>query len=230
MSATGYKIADGTDLLTTFQNVLSTTGNTFSSASNVFYGDGSNLTGLTVPGNMVTTNTTQTITALKTFSGTTGGIQLTNCCIAGRTDNFGFTGIPAGLSTQPIGYTINHISPPTALPPVNTLTYYTGMPLVDAGVWLVNGGISVLKGTAQWDFTQYIGLRYQAIGGTLNPSSYAAVYYFTTPATNLLYNFPSSIFVATNTNRTSQVQPYFSMSYSATGGTYTHAIQMTKIA
>lgn len=229
MSATGYKIADGTDLLTTFQSVLSTTGNTFSSPSNVFYGDGSNLTGLTGPANMVTTDTAQTMSALKTFSGTTGGIQLTNCCIAGRTDNFGFTG-SAGLATYPIGYTINHISPPTALPAVNTLTYYTGLPFVDAGVWLVDGGIVIMQGTAQWNFTQYIGLRYQAIGGSINPSAYAAVYYFTTPASNLSYNFPSAIFVATNTNRTSQVQPYFSMSYSATGGTYTHAIQMTKIA
>jgi hypothetical protein len=228
MSATGYKIADGADLLTTFQNVLTTNGNTFSSPSNVFYGNGSNLTGLTGPANMVTTDAAQTITALKTFSGTTGGIQLTNCCIAGRTDNFGFTGIPEGTTFMPIGYTINHVSPPIGMQTSGSILYYTGLPFVDAGVWLVDGGINLLKGSAVYSTSSFISMSYLGVGGSFQGNS--TLDWFTNASTTLGYNLPSKTFIATNTNRTSQVQPYSAITYTTAGGTYTYGIQMTKIA
>ena len=80
MSATGYKTSDGTDLMTVFNNTVITGANTFSNPANVLYGDGSNLTGITFP-TMLTTDTAQTISAIKTFAGPTGGIRLSACCM-----------------------------------------------------------------------------------------------------------------------------------------------------
>jgi len=45
-----------------------TGANTFSNTANSFYGSGANLTGIGVPTNMVTTDTDQTITSVKTFN------------------------------------------------------------------------------------------------------------------------------------------------------------------
>ena len=66
---------DGVDITTTLNDKVSKTLNntvtginTFSNPLNVFWGDGANLTNVPAPANMVTTNTTQTITAQKTFN------------------------------------------------------------------------------------------------------------------------------------------------------------------
>lgn len=227
MSVTGYKIADGTDLLTTFQSVLSTNANTFSSPSNVFYGNGSNLTGVTFA-NAVTTDTTQTITALKTFSGTTGGIKMTSSCIRGRTDGFGFTG-NAGFATQPIGYTINHTSPSAAVPANGNALFYEGLPSVDAGVWLVDGTINVQKvNGAQWAANSLLAHGFDGTGGTIVGNT--IVHNFNNTITTLGFKYPSKTFTATSTNGTAKVKPYFAITYATGGATCTQSFQMTKIA
>jgi hypothetical protein len=240
MSETGYKTSDGTDLMQVFNNTVITGANTFSSPANVLYGNGRNLTGLTFP-NMLTTNTEQTITNIKTFAGATGGIQLSASCIQGRNDGFGFVTNPPGFAKQPLGFTIDYATGSTSLknvfPTSGTTFVHESIPTMDAGVWYVQSSNFIQRGDAAWLPSSELFQSYSAsVGGTF-ASYLPRNNYFSTANSNLSYFFNPLIFTATDPNGNSRIRPTTYMTYSnggtstgSTGARYFFLVRATKIA
>lgn len=234
MSNTGYKIANGTDVITYVQTTVTTGANAFSSASNMFYGNGSNLSGLTAgtaPEKMVTTNTDQTIVPIKTF---TQGIRMDATCIQGRNDGFLYNTIPPGFgTTQPIGHNLSLITASAALTPNDTIVINTSMPTMSAGVWIVSGNLQLTKGTSTWLNNNYIGLSYTSFGGGDMSGGSQTLYSWGAGFSGTVMScpFPTLHFIATNTNNTSQVRPNIYMYYSNAGNaTYTLNFNAAKVA
>jgi hypothetical protein len=230
MSATGYNIANGTDVITYVQTTLTTGGNTFSSPSNVFYGNGANLIGCTGVANMVTTNAAQTIVPIKTF---TQGIYMPTTCIQGRNDGFLYTTIPPGFgTTQPIGHNISLTTGATALTANNSEITNVTMPTMSAGVWIVSSNVQITKGTSTWTENNYVRLGYTFAGspGAGDISGCRNILTWAGGATGPLMScqYQRLHFIAYNG---SQVQPRILMFYGTAGnGTYILNFNAVKVA
>jgi hypothetical protein len=98
------------------------------------------------------------------------GLVMNATCFYGRNDGHNFTGLPTGALTQPIGFVVEYNEPAGTFGSGTSFSY-TSLPLLNNGVWQVNGTLNLTKGNATYDTNSFIRVNFTtATGVSFYPS------------------------------------------------------------
>lgn len=158
-------------------------------------------------------------------------LTVNNACMYGRDDQFAFTSVPSGAPTQPIGYTVQYSETAVTFTSGTVFNYTTVLPLLDNGVWLVNGTLTLNQGTGSYSGSPYLYIRLvTATGSDFYPTTGNGnrVILPTSSATPVVAPFVSTLIVKSATQVRAAIQGQIVM----TVGTATKALNVafTKIA
>jgi hypothetical protein len=160
-----------------------------------------------------------------------GSLVVNNACMYGRDDQFNFTSIPSGAPNQPIGFTTQYSETAVTFTSGTVFNYTTVLPLLDNGVWLVSGTLTLNQGSGSYSGSPYVYIRMvTATGMDFYPTTGNGnrVILPTSSATPVVAPFVSTLIVKSAT----QVRPAIQGQIVMTVGTATKALNVafTKIA
>lgn len=236
----GYRVPNPADAVTVSGDQLVTGKKTLSNSLNAFNGNGSALTSLPIPTNLVTLDSAQTITAAKTFNAdivANGALTIPQGPILGRNDTgantfYGTCPYP----TQPIGWTISTTKTftPAASGAFQEVLASLPNPNINAFNNLSNGvwRISILCNNTSQSVTSsafYYGpiIGGVAMNGTVGSILSGATIY---SSSSFLPNALPELIIRTTGNGITGLSIYAQLVYTISSPTLLLTVWMTKIA